>query len=157
MRMITGEMDVFTCEPHNDLLSNRADNGAYTIANPGKEYAVYFPKGGSVDINLSLDEKKDAKTVTIRWLNIRKSEWKKQEENPLQREYNTVCSNRSTLGSLDSIKMRFKYTKCAKFFAFSTILCYNIYRCLTRKSVLTPFSFYGSNRHVKTSAKSIQT
>ena len=82
MRMITGEMDVFTCEPHNDLLSNREENEAYTFANPEKEYAVYFPKGGSVDIDLSLDEKKDAKTVTIRWLNIRKSEWKKQEEIP---------------------------------------------------------------------------
>ena len=82
MRTITDEMDVFTCEPHNDLLSNRSDNGAYTIANPGKEYAVYFPKGGSVDLNLSAGKSTDTKTVSIRWLNIRKSEWKKQEEIP---------------------------------------------------------------------------
>jgi hypothetical protein len=82
MRTITDEMDVFTCEPHNDLLSNRADNGAYTTANPGKEYAVYFPKGGSVDLNLSAGKSTDTKTVSIRWLNIRKSEWKKQEEIP---------------------------------------------------------------------------
>ena len=82
MRTITDEMDVFTCKPHNDLLSNREDNGAYTIANPGKEYAVYFPKGGSVDLNLSAGNSTDAKTVSIRWLNIRKSEWKKQEETP---------------------------------------------------------------------------
>ena len=82
MRTITDEMDVFTCKPHNDLLSNREDNGAYTIANPGKEYAVYFPKGGSVDLNLSAGKSTDTKTVSIRWLNIRKSEWKKQEETP---------------------------------------------------------------------------
>ena len=82
MRTITDEMDIFTCKPHNDLLSNREDNGAYTIANPGREYAVYFPKGGTVDLNLSAGKSTDAKTVTIRWLNIRKSEWKKQEETP---------------------------------------------------------------------------
>ncbi len=80
MRTITDEMDVFTCKPHNDLLSNREENEAYTFANPGKEYAVYFPKGGSVDLNLSADGKTDTKTVTIRWLNIRKSEWKKEAE-----------------------------------------------------------------------------
>ncbi len=82
MRTITDEMDVFTCEPHNDLLSNREENEAYTTANPGKEYAVYFPKGGSVDLNLSAGKSTDTKTVSIRWLNIRKSEWKKQEEIP---------------------------------------------------------------------------
>ena len=81
MRTITDEMDIFTCEPHNKLLSNRADNGAYTIANPGREYAVYFPNGGSVDVNLSA--MKDAKVLTVRWLNIAKSEWEPEEEIPL--------------------------------------------------------------------------
>ncbi|MDE0088309.1 MAG: hypothetical protein OXU23_21485 [Candidatus Poribacteria bacterium] len=82
MRSITNKMDVFTCEPNNDLLSNRKENEAYTFANPGKEYAVYFPKGGSVDLNLSVGKNTDAKTVKIRWLNINKSEWKKEEEIP---------------------------------------------------------------------------
>ncbi len=82
MRTITDEMDAFTCKPHNDLLSNREENEAYTFANPGKEYAVYFPKGGSVGLNISADAKTDTKTVTIRWLNIRKSEWKKEAETP---------------------------------------------------------------------------
>ena len=59
-----------------------AENGAYTIANPGREYAVYFPNGGSVDINLSTSEKADTKTVTVRWLNIGKSEWTQEEEIP---------------------------------------------------------------------------
>ncbi|MDE0316977.1 MAG: hypothetical protein OXM61_19015 [Candidatus Poribacteria bacterium] len=82
MRMITDEMEVFKCEPHNNLLSNREENEAYTFANSGKEYAVYFPEGGSVDLNLSAGGKTDTKTVTIRWLNIRESEWKKQEKVP---------------------------------------------------------------------------
>ena len=43
MRTLTNEMDIFTCEPYNDLLSNRIENEAYTFANPGQEYAVYFP------------------------------------------------------------------------------------------------------------------
>ena len=77
MRTITDEMDIFTCEPHNALLSNRVDNGAYTIANPGREYAVYFPSGGSVDINLSA--MKDAEMLTVRWLHIAKSEWTQEE------------------------------------------------------------------------------
>ena len=82
MRMITDEMDVFTCEPHNDLLSNREDNEAYTFANPGKEYAIYFPKGGSVDLDLSTDKNTDAKTIKMRWLNIRKSQWTLEKEIP---------------------------------------------------------------------------
>lgn len=82
MRTITDEMDVFTCKPQNDLLSNRGENEAYTFANPGREYAIYFPKGGSVHLNLSAGKNTDAKTVTIRWLNIRKSEWKKETEIP---------------------------------------------------------------------------
>ena len=80
MRTITDAMDIFTCEPHNALLSNRADNGAYTIANPGREYAVYFPNGGSVDINFGA--MKAAKMLTVRWLNIAKSEWAQTEEIP---------------------------------------------------------------------------
>ncbi len=75
MRILTDSMDIFTCEPHNDLLSNRGENGAYAFANPGREYGVYFPNGGSVDINLSTGEKIDAKTATIKWLDIGKSEW----------------------------------------------------------------------------------
>ena len=82
MRTITDEMDIFTCEPHNELLSNRADNEAYAFANPGQEYAVYFPNGGSVNINLSVGEKTGIKKGTIRWLNIAKSQWTQEEEIP---------------------------------------------------------------------------
>ena len=82
MRSITDEMDVYSCEPHNDLLSNREENEAYVFANPGEEYAAYFPKGGAVDLNLSIGKKTDATTVTIRWLNIRHSRWRQKVEIP---------------------------------------------------------------------------
>ena len=88
MRVVTDNMDIFTCVPHNDLLSNRAKNTAYAIANPGREYAVYFPNGNSVDIKLSTGEQSisgtgiDTKAVTIRWLNISKSEWTQEAEIP---------------------------------------------------------------------------
>ena len=84
MRMITDKMDVFKCEPHNDLLSNRAENEAYTFANPGKEYAVYFPNGGSVDLTLSTGKKTYTKKGTVRWLNIAKSEWIQEKEIPFR-------------------------------------------------------------------------
>jgi len=82
MRMITDKMDIFTCKPNNELLSNREENEAYAFVNPGKEYAVYFPKGGSVDLNLITDGKTDATSLSITWLNIHNSKWKEKEDIP---------------------------------------------------------------------------
>ena len=70
MRMFTDQMDIFACEPHLDLLSNRSQNEAYCIANPGVEYGVFFPDGGEVILQL-----RTRKQVHIRWLDIRKCEW----------------------------------------------------------------------------------
>jgi len=49
-RTLTDSMDIFTCEPCNDLLSNRKENRAYATADLGSEYAMYFPDRGSVAI-----------------------------------------------------------------------------------------------------------
>lgn len=75
MRMLTEEMDIFTCAPRNDLLSGRHPNEAYCIANPGKEYAVYFPNGGEVD----LEVRGFGRPAVSRWLRIMKSEWTEPE------------------------------------------------------------------------------
>ena len=75
MRMLTDEgrgLDIFSCEPHNDLLHNRSWNEAYCTANPGAEYAVFFPDGGNVLLDVSAA---GGKPVTVRWLDIRKSQW----------------------------------------------------------------------------------
>ncbi len=71
MRMITDKMNVFTCTPSNSLLSDRQDNEAYCLANPGTEYAVYFPKGGEVTLDIGAM----TKPATVRWLDIMKSKW----------------------------------------------------------------------------------
>jgi hypothetical protein len=75
MRRLTDEMNVFTCSPCNDLLSGRQPNEAYCIANPGREYAVYFPNGGEVD----LDVRGLGRPAAVRWLRIMKSEWSEPE------------------------------------------------------------------------------
>lgn len=51
-RIFTNAFDVFSCDPHPELLSRREANEAYCLANPGKEYAVYFPHGGNVILTI---------------------------------------------------------------------------------------------------------
>ena len=76
MRMFLDVFDVFAAEPRNDLLGNREENDAYCAANPGVQYAVYFPAGGQVTLNTA-----DASgTLTLRWLDIQHNEWQPQTE-----------------------------------------------------------------------------
>ena len=68
-------MDIFTCAPHNDLLLNRQENLAYASADPGRVYAVYFPGGRPVDLDL-----RDAPgTWREQWLNIAAGKWEKTQ------------------------------------------------------------------------------
>ena len=73
MRLLTAELDIFNAVPDSKsrLLSNRSTNEAYLTYIPGKQYAVYFTDGGTVDLDLS-----EAKgSFIIRWLDITKSRW----------------------------------------------------------------------------------
>jgi hypothetical protein len=72
MRMFTDAIDIFTCEPHNDLLHNRSWNEAYCTANPGSEYGVFFPEGGNVVLDVS---SVGDQPLTLHWLSIRGTEW----------------------------------------------------------------------------------
>jgi hypothetical protein len=76
MRMLTDSMDIFTCKPHNDLLSSREENEAYAIINPGREYAVYFPDGGAADLDVSAAQG----SLKARWLDISQSRWANEEK-----------------------------------------------------------------------------
>jgi hypothetical protein len=72
LRMLTDAMNVFACEPRNDLLSERAPNGAYCLAQTGRRYAVYFPDGGRVKLDVS-----EARgTLRVRWLDITGGSWR---------------------------------------------------------------------------------
>ncbi len=75
-RLFSETMDVFNCQPDNNLLSDRSDNEAYCFANKGHQYAVYFPLQGSVSLNLSDVDG----NWQVKWLNISNSEWLNQNE-----------------------------------------------------------------------------
>jgi predicted SprT family Zn-dependent metalloprotease len=71
MREIANSVELVRTKPRNDLLSERAPNEAYCLADPGKQYAIYFPDGGAVKLDLS-----DAKgKLQVRWLDIDRTEW----------------------------------------------------------------------------------
>jgi hypothetical protein len=75
LRMITDELYVFEGEPRNDLLSDREDDEAYAFARTGRRYAVYFPDGGAVTLDLA----GAPGTLQLRWLNILESAWLPQQ------------------------------------------------------------------------------
>ena len=72
MRTVTDDVDVFSCEPHLDLVDDRSVNEAYCAANPGIEYVVFFPDGGHVLLDVSAAE---GKMLTVRWMDIRRGAW----------------------------------------------------------------------------------
>jgi len=74
-REVTDAINVFACQPHADLLCDRDDNEAYCLAEPGKQYAVYFPRGGLVTLNL----KRAAGSLSLRWHDIDAGTWGKAE------------------------------------------------------------------------------
>jgi hypothetical protein len=76
MRMITGEMNVFSCSPHIEFNRNAAENRSGVFAGPGTEYAVYLAPGDTVQLDLSADNR----DLTCRWLDIAKGEWSREEK-----------------------------------------------------------------------------
>lgn len=69
LRDIVDEMDLIAAEPMNDLLSNRAEDEAYVSAIPGEAYALYFPEGGSVGLDLAEG------TFELQWVDVLANEW----------------------------------------------------------------------------------
>jgi hypothetical protein len=80
LRMLTDALGIFTCEPHNDLLHNRSWNEAYCTAEPGVKYAVFFPDGGDVELDVAAIGERP---LTVRWLDIRRSWWVELPTPPL--------------------------------------------------------------------------
>lgn len=71
-RQVTDELNIFRCEPRPDLLTRCADNEAFCLAEAGQQYAVYFPAGGEVDLDLS-----EANGVLeLRWYDVDRGGWK---------------------------------------------------------------------------------
>ena len=73
MRMLLDAMWIFTMAPCNHLLRDRSDDEAYALAEPGRQYAVYFTGEGDRSVEVDLSEMKGI--ATKRWLDIKHGEW----------------------------------------------------------------------------------
>ena len=73
-RLFAEAFDLYRAEPdsQNGLLHGRADDEAYLTRVATEQYAVYFPDGGSVGLDLG----SDGATYGVRWLNIEDSAWR---------------------------------------------------------------------------------
>jgi len=83
-RMLLDQIDIFSSIPdaevdlkcaraNRQILHKASDNEAYATYISGKTYAVYFPTGGSVE--LELPKKSEQIELSIRWLDIATSQW----------------------------------------------------------------------------------
>lgn len=70
-RKLESKIPLWTVHPANELLSERDENEAYLAADPGKAYAIYFPAGGTVKVNLSAA----TQALTLDWIDIASGEW----------------------------------------------------------------------------------
>jgi hypothetical protein len=71
LRMATDELDIAMMQPRNDLLSDREENEAYLLAEPGRQYALYFPDGGSAELDMS----HSSGQWNCKWINLDRAEW----------------------------------------------------------------------------------
>jgi hypothetical protein len=75
VRDLSDRMAWFNAAPHNDLLGDREENEAYCRARPGHDYAVYFPDGGAVSLDLGALEGE----ATVTWLEVLGKRWSPPE------------------------------------------------------------------------------
>jgi hypothetical protein len=71
LRLAVNELDIALTSPRNDLLGDRSENEAYLLAEPGHQYAAYFPDGGSVTIDMSGANGQ----WHYKWVNMDEGEW----------------------------------------------------------------------------------
>ncbi|RPJ83032.1 MAG: hypothetical protein EHM18_14965 [Acidobacteria bacterium] len=74
-RKLESLIRLWDVEPVDNLLSDREANEAYLAARPGVAYALYFPNGGSVALDLQAAPGR----FEVRWIDIGSGEWAKRE------------------------------------------------------------------------------
>ncbi len=74
-RDVTGAVVFYRCEPRPDLLEEAGEDEAYCLAEPGRQYAVYFPNGGGVCLDLS----HAMGTLDMRWYDVDAGRWGRPE------------------------------------------------------------------------------
>jgi hypothetical protein len=75
VRDLSDRMAWFDAAPHDDLLGDREENEAYCRARPGHEYAVYFPDGGRVTLDLGAL----SGSASLVWLDVLEKSWTRPE------------------------------------------------------------------------------
>lgn len=82
VRLVTDEMDFFSGIPLDFVIIDKEPNEAFCRGIEGKEYLVYFPDNGQIEMNVTLQGKKGR----IRWLSVDEGEWHSEEEIELDNE-----------------------------------------------------------------------
>jgi hypothetical protein len=73
MREFVDAVHVFRMSPRNDLLSERVTNEAYCLAEPGRQYAVFFTGDG--DSHVQIEVAPPERSFELRWLDVATSRW----------------------------------------------------------------------------------
>jgi hypothetical protein len=75
-RKLESKVPLWSLQPANELLSEREPNEAYLSADPGHAYALYFPAGGEVRLDLSAAKR----SLAAHWIDIDTGEWGMAED-----------------------------------------------------------------------------
>jgi hypothetical protein len=96
-RAFSQEFNVFNASPLPGLLSNVSANQAYCMGNPGVEYAVYLPKGGSV----VFDPLIYTEEVEVSWFDVETGAPSGAEIHPVRwTGYARILKTQKTAGSI---------------------------------------------------------
>jgi hypothetical protein len=85
MRKFVNAVHIFRMNPRNDLLSYRATNEAYCLAEPGQQYAVFFTGEGDGRVEIKLNTL--GCSFKLRWLEIATRRWGKRTTVSSRRDY----------------------------------------------------------------------
>jgi Pectate lyase superfamily protein len=85
MSKFLGAICIFSMNPSNNLLSEREENEAYCLAEPGKQYAVFFTGDGDHCVRIDLTSSESS--FELRWLDVATSCWGKKATISSSRNY----------------------------------------------------------------------
>ena len=88
MRSYIDQCTFFDAVPANELLSNRDKDEAFCRAIEGEEYAIYFPKGGDVQLKTNIERGE----ISIKWLDILASTWTETTSIPVN-SYSAIINS----------------------------------------------------------------
>ncbi len=71
IRDLSTKVNVFESVPYNELLADREPGEAYCMVLPGRDFVVYFPDGGTVNLYISAL----SGTASLQWCDVLKAEW----------------------------------------------------------------------------------